>query len=57
VGTVAAAFAETGDFAEAVKYQQHALSLTGISPKERTGMQRRLELFEQNKPAHEPPTL
>ena len=51
--TLAAAFAEAGDFQQAIKYQKQALNLAGaIDPKYKT-MQKRLALCEQQKPYRE----
>jgi serine/threonine-protein kinase len=52
--TLAAAHAESGDFGEAVKYQQKAIEL---APQEvRQGLEQHLELYEQNKPLRQPAT-
>jgi tetratricopeptide (TPR) repeat protein len=53
IGTLAAAYAETGDFTNAVKYQEQALHLDGASDKELLEEQDRLKLYEQHQPFHE----
>jgi tetratricopeptide (TPR) repeat protein len=50
IDTLAAAFAEAGDFDQAVKYQKRALAMNGISDKDRQDMFGRLLLFEQRAP-------
>ena len=49
VGTLAAAYAEIGDFDKAIKYQKHALGLEGDYPSD-AEMERSLTLYEQHKP-------
>jgi tetratricopeptide (TPR) repeat protein len=53
VATLGAAYAETGDFENAVKYQKQALSMFGATEKNQNDEQQRLDLYEQNKPYHE----
>ncbi len=55
VGTLAAAFAETGDYDQAQKLQKQAIDMTGPTPDDRRELRRRLLLYEQHKPVHEPP--
>ena len=50
VDTLAAAYAETGDFDNAVKYQTQALNMRGVHAFNRKRMQERLELYRQHKP-------
>ena len=55
VDTLAAAYAETGDFKKAVEYQEQAIELLSeASNRERSakleGYQERLELFQKKKP-------
>jgi tetratricopeptide (TPR) repeat protein len=50
VDTLAAAYAETGDFDDAIKYETQALNLKGINATTRKAMQERLELYRQHKP-------
>lgn len=49
VDTLAAAYAETGDFDNAVKYQTQALNMRGVHAFKRKRMQERLELYRQHK--------
>jgi tetratricopeptide (TPR) repeat protein len=49
LGTLAAAYAETGDFASAIKYQEQAQPLYAEENDRRDGLAR-LELFRQGKP-------
>jgi hypothetical protein len=54
IGTLAAAYAEAGDFPKAVEYQQKANKLyTEVEDKKKG--ERRLELYEQKKPYREEP--
>ena len=56
VDTLAAACAESGEWEDAAKWQQEALSLAEKShPDDVTGMRERLELFKQKKPYREVP--
>ena len=48
--TLAAAYAEIGDFDQAEKYQTEALGRNGVYPFRRKKMQERLELYRQRKP-------
>jgi tetratricopeptide (TPR) repeat protein len=50
VDTLAAAYAEIGDFAEAIKYQTQAINMKGAYATRRKEMQERLELYRQHKP-------
>ncbi len=54
LGTLAAAFAETGDFASAVKWQTKATDLT-IDPADKAGFRVRLELYRAGKPFRQTP--
>jgi tetratricopeptide (TPR) repeat protein len=53
IGTLAAAYAEAGDFKQAIKYEKQAISTGGITDKEIENEKNRIKLFEQNKPTHE----
>jgi tetratricopeptide (TPR) repeat protein len=55
VGTLAAAYAEAGDFDQAVKYQKMVQQAPGLTPQEREQVEHRLTLFEQLFPTHETP--
>ena len=50
VDTLAAAFAEAGDFQQAVKYQNQALNMIAAGDEERKAMQNRLALYQQQQP-------
>jgi len=53
VDTLAAAFAEEGDFERAVIYEKQAMRLDGVSENDRKNMQRCLSLYERKQPNHE----
>jgi tetratricopeptide (TPR) repeat protein len=55
IGTLGAAYAEVGDFTQAIKYQTQALNMENVSEKDRTAAQQRLNLYQQGKPYHENP--
>ncbi len=48
--TLAAAYAEAGDFDQAVKYEKQSLKDSSLAPKEREEREKRLALFQQRKP-------
>jgi two-component SAPR family response regulator len=50
IDTLAAAYAETGDFNSAVQYAAQALAIKGISSEDSKRIQRHLESFQQRKP-------
>ena len=50
IDTLAAAYAETGDFNSAVQYAAQALAIKDISPADSKRIQRHLESFQQSKP-------
>jgi tetratricopeptide (TPR) repeat protein len=50
VDTLAAAYAETGDFDQAIKYQQTCLALPNLPENKRPDMQQRLALYQEHKP-------
>jgi tetratricopeptide (TPR) repeat protein len=50
IDTLAAAYAETGDFDSAVQYASQALSIKDISPADSKRIQRHLESFQRRKP-------
>ena len=51
--TLAAAYAEAGDFEKAVEWQDKALKAGDIPVKDLDGARKRLELFKQKKPYRE----
>ncbi|MEY2498783.1 MAG: hypothetical protein QOD12_2339 [Verrucomicrobiota bacterium] len=55
IDTLAAAYAEAGDFNQAVKFQEQALSFPESSAESRTGMQKRLALYQKHLPYREEP--
>jgi tetratricopeptide (TPR) repeat protein len=57
IDTLAAAYAEMGNFDQAVKFQQQALQMRFVSPDLRQEMQERLSLYQKRKPYREPATL
>src|SRR5437899_1989067 len=50
IDTLAAAYAETGDFDSAVRYAQQALAIKDISPRVAKRIQGHIALFQQHKP-------
>ena len=50
IDTLAAAYAEIGDFNSAVQYAAQALAVKGISPDSPKLFQQHLALFQQHKP-------
>ena len=55
IDTLAAAYAEAGDFNQAVKFQEQALSFPESSAESRAGMQKRLALYQKHLPYREEP--
>ena len=53
VDTLAAAFAEAGNFKKAVECEKQAAGMNQINEDDRMAIQRRLLLYEQQKPDHE----
>jgi tetratricopeptide (TPR) repeat protein len=49
--TLAAAYAECGEFDDAIKWQEKALAMVADNPEKVTDYARRLELYQQHKPA------
>jgi hypothetical protein len=47
---LAVAYAEAGDFDQAVQYEEQALNDSSLAPKERQERKKRLALFQQGKP-------
>ena len=55
MGHLRTAYAESGDFEQAIKFEKQALRTEGIDANGIEGENRRLKLFEQHKPTHEMP--
>lgn len=53
IDTLAAAYAEAGDFTNAVNYEKKAIEMDGISKDDSSGLQQRLSLYEEHKPYRE----
>ena len=53
VDTLAASFAEAGDFAKAIQYQKHAMNMQGVNKTDRKEMRYRLSLYEGRHPYRE----
>ncbi len=54
IDTLAAAYAEAGDFEKAIQYQKQYLSLPKLSEKQMAEARGRLALYEARKPYHAP---
>jgi hypothetical protein len=50
IDTLAAAYAETGDFSSAMQYAAEALTIKDIPPEDSKRIHRHLESFQQRKP-------
>jgi hypothetical protein len=50
IDTLAAAYAETGDFDSARRYAAQALTIKGITSVDSKRIQQHLTLFQQNRP-------
>jgi len=55
IDTLAAAYAEAGDFTKAVKYQTQVTGMNGMSETDYTNSNHRLDLYLQQKPYQETP--
>ena len=53
IDTLAAAFAETGNFDQAVSYEKKAMGMDGVSKSEHKNMQHYLLLYKRQQPNHE----
>jgi TPR repeat protein len=54
IGTLAAAYAEIGDFDIAIKYQKQAMDIPDMDYSDRQQMERSIELYGHRKPYREP---
>jgi tetratricopeptide (TPR) repeat protein len=54
IGTLGAAYAESGDFHQAVDFQNRAMNMPGFADSDRADAEKRLILYRQGKPYHEP---
>jgi tetratricopeptide (TPR) repeat protein len=52
ISTLAAAYAECGDFENAIKYEKQAFAMSNVPPRDRSKMKFCLALYEQHKPYH-----
>jgi tetratricopeptide (TPR) repeat protein len=55
IDTLAAAYAEAGDFEKAIKYEKQAVSTDGLTDQNRSDAQKRMGLYQQQKPYHQAP--
>lgn len=54
VGTLGAAYAESGNFEQAIKYQKQVIHMPGLTDSDRADAEKRLALYQQGKKYHEP---
>jgi hypothetical protein len=52
IDTLAAAYAEVGDFDSAVRYEEKALAVKGVKPNDSKRLQAHLDSFKQHRPLH-----
>ena len=52
---MAAAYAETGDFDSAVRFEEKAIARAHKLKRDSAGMEKMLALYQQHKPYREPP--
>jgi hypothetical protein len=52
IDTLAAAYAEVGDFEQAIKWEMKYLGTSNLSEKESTDAKSRLALYQAHKPYH-----
>jgi tetratricopeptide (TPR) repeat protein len=57
VDTLAAAYAEAGDFDRAIKFENQALSLASVLPDESNQLREHLRLFQEHKPFRQIPKV
>lgn len=50
IDTLAAAYAEAGDFESAIRFEEQAIKLRGLSPKSMADLQQHLASFKQRRP-------
>ena len=53
IDTLAAAYAEVGDFASAVRYEERALAVKGVKTEDAKRLQAHLDSFKQHRPLHD----
>ena len=53
IDTLAAAFAEAGDFAQAINFEKRALKISGLEDKDRNKLQKFLSLYEHQQSNHD----
>lgn len=53
IDTLAAGYAETGDFSKAIAFQEQAMWMNGVTEEVRAGMEERLALYRRGKPYRE----
>ena len=52
IDTLAAAYAEVGDFDSAVRYEEKALAIKGVKNSDSQRLQAHLDSFKQHRPLH-----
>ena len=52
IDTLAAAYAEVGDFDSAVRYEEKALAIKGVKNSDSQRLQAHLDSFKQRRPLH-----
>jgi TonB family protein len=55
IDTLAVAYAEVGDFDQAIKFERQSLADASLSPKQREEREKHLSLFQQRKPFRDDP--
>jgi tetratricopeptide (TPR) repeat protein len=53
IGTLGAAYAESGDFQQAISFQKRAMKMPGLTDSDRADAEKRIDLFQQGKPYQE----
>jgi hypothetical protein len=54
IDTLAAAYAETGDFDTAIKCEKQAIGIPGTSSADKQQMEQRIELYSHHEPYRQP---